>query len=87
MAGWRRAVELTMTDEEIERLTVLFLQVRPLDPAPHPGEIKTPHHGRYRRRQPPSRHSHLVLQARRGAANSREPNELHFGSEWCHVPS
>jgi hypothetical protein len=23
MAGWRRAVELTMTDEEIERLTVL----------------------------------------------------------------
>jgi hypothetical protein len=30
-----------MTDEEIERLTVLFLQVRPLDPAPHPGEIKT----------------------------------------------
>ena len=71
MAGWRRAVELTMTDEEIERLTVLFLQVRPLDPAPHPGDIKTraqgAHHGRYRRRQPPSRHSHLVLQARRGS--------------------
>ena len=23
MAGWRRVIELTMTDEEIERLTVL----------------------------------------------------------------
>jgi len=41
MAGWRRAVELTMTDEEIERLTVLFLQVRPLEGKPANGLYRT----------------------------------------------
>lgn len=48
----------------------LLLQVRPLRPASHPGDIKArtegAHHGRHRRRQPPSRRPHLVLQTGRG---------------------
>ena len=48
----------------------LFLQVRSRGPAPHPGDLKArtqgAHHGRHRRRQSPSRHPHLVLQACRG---------------------
>ena len=48
----------------------LLLQVRPLRPAPHPRGVKAgtqgTHHGRHRRRQPPSRRPHLVLQTRRG---------------------
>ena len=48
----------------------LFLQVRSLGPAPHPGHLKAraqgTHHGRHRRRQSPSRHPYMVLQARRG---------------------
>ena len=48
----------------------LLLQVRPLGPASHPGDLQTrtqgAHHGRHRRRQPPSRHPYLVLQTGRG---------------------
>ena len=47
----------------------LLLQVRPLGAASHPGGIKAraqgADHGRNWRRQSPSRHPHLVLQARR----------------------
>jgi transposase len=49
----------------------LLLQVRSFGPAPHPGDFKTraqgAHLGRYRRCQSPSRHPHLVIQARRGS--------------------
>ena len=45
-----------------------LLQVRPIGPAPHSGEFKAraqgTHHGRYRGRQSPSGHPHLVIQAR-----------------------
>src|SRR5882757_9529735 len=48
----------------------ILLQVRSLGPAPHPGHLKAraqrTHHGRHRRRQSPSRHPYMVLQARRG---------------------
>ena len=48
----------------------LLLQIRTLRPQTHPRGIKArtqgAHHGRHRRRQSPSRHPHLVLQACRG---------------------
>jgi hypothetical protein len=121
MAGWRQAVELAMTDEELAKLAriacsgpgkegptqeaaqtdakpvlglprgrmacfeftftpkhgswlnlieAFFSKNCPLGPPSHPRRVQAraegAHHGRYRRRQSPSRIQHLVLQARQG---------------------
>jgi hypothetical protein len=62
----------------------LLLQIRPLGPAPHPGDLEiraqAVHHRRHRRGQSLSGHSHRVLQARRGSLISSFENAGLVGS-------
>ncbi|WP_371090236.1 transposase [Bradyrhizobium sp. WSM2254] len=65
--------EFTFTPKHGSWLNLIegfFSKIRPLRPAPHPGDFKEraqgAHHGRHRRCQSPPGHPYLVLQTRRG---------------------